>query len=68
MEQGTAEKLAALEYAQRHMNSLQSLQSNETTELDKFQPVCLGTTWLEDAKETVSFYKLPRVIIELNPI
>lgn len=54
MEQGTAEKLAALEYAQRHMNSLQSLQSNEMTEINKLEPVCWDTTWLENAKETVS--------------
>ena len=63
MEQGTAEKLTALEYAQHHMNSLQSLQLNETTEIDKLEPVCSDTTWLEDAKETVSYQTLARVII-----
>ena len=54
MQQGTAEKLAALEYSQRHMNSLRSLQSNETTEIDKLEPVCSDTTWLQDTKEIVS--------------
>lgn len=58
MEQGVTERLAAVEYAQYYTNSLKSLQLREDAVLDSMEiaaPFDSDKTWLEIAKDTVSF-------------
>ena len=54
-EQGTADKLASVEYAQRYMNSLSTLQLKENEALDNMEPFNSNKTWLEVANDTVSY-------------